>query len=64
MVKSCLWKTGTRVFFSNQTEVPGETGLGLAQVRAGMAFMLNGEVPALGSWPTGKKDMGEEGGQV
>lgn len=55
-MKSCLWETGTRVsgFFSNQNEFSGETGLGLAQVRAGMAFMLNGEVSALGSWPRGR----------
>lgn len=61
MVKSCLWETGTRVsVFSNQNEVSGETGLGLAQVRAGMAFMFDGEVPALGSWPTGRKDMSSQ----
>lgn len=45
------------LFFSSQNEVPGETGPGLAQVRAGMAFMPGREVPALGSWPTGRKDM-------
>lgn len=46
--------------FSNQNEVPGETGPGLAQVRVGMAFMPSGEVPALGSWPTGRKDMASQ----
>lgn len=30
LMKSCLCKTGTRVFFSNQNEVSGETGPGLA----------------------------------
>lgn len=30
-----------------------EVGLGLAQVRAGMASIPSCELPALGSWPTG-----------
>ena len=69
MGKCCVWETGTRVsvFFSNQNEVSGETGLGLTQVRAGVAFMLGEEVPALGSWPTGRKDLTNQwrgGGQV
>ena len=65
MGKSCVWETETRVsvlfcFFPNQNEVSGETGLGLAQVRAGVAFMLEGEVPALGNWPTGRKDVASQ----